>query len=62
MRKTRTKYFLKQEWYSFCSAHNYYNDNCENCSKGTWKFLFILKISQFFYLKTPRLWRFITNI
>ena len=32
----RGKFIFKETWYSICSMHQEYNDNCNMCNKGSW--------------------------
>ena len=34
--RTKGKYFWKKEWYSICSLHMEYQENCPLCNKGQW--------------------------
>ena len=33
---TRGKGSLKEEWYSICSMHHEYDENCDMCNCGKW--------------------------
>ena len=62
--KTRGKWLNKEEWYSICSrAHNinHYDPSCDLCQCGSWRNVFLGKISHAFYVVSPFLWRIWAN-
>jgi len=34
--RTRGKFIRKERWYSLCSMHQEYNEDCDMCKSGTW--------------------------
>lgn len=59
--KTRGKGIFKETWYSFCSIHSVYNENCPICNHGSWVNNFKHNISSFIYDHFPNLWRWYVN-
>jgi len=59
--RTRGKWFKKEIWFSFCSMHQQYDDNCQICNKGTWNNVIKYRISSLIYDCFPSLWRWWVN-
>lgn len=59
--RTRKKFWYKERWFSICSAHYEYNENCTLCKAGEWKNVWMWHISHTFYKLTPKLWRWWMN-
>ena len=55
--RDRGKYFRKERWVSFCSAHQTYNKECRTCNAGIWRNVWMMNISSFVYKKSPTLWK-----
>lgn len=53
--KIRSKgHFLnKQHWYSICSRHQEYDEQCKLCNIGSWHNIYLLKICNFIYFTLP---------
>jgi len=58
--KMKTK-FLKQ-WFSLCSAHHKYQEDCSMCDTGNWVFMPAHWISGWFFRVSPGLWRWWMNL
>lgn len=59
--KERGKFIFKEEWYSLCSMHNVYDNDCPLCNTGSWRNIYIGKISSFFFKYFPKFWVFWVN-
>jgi len=59
--KTRGKGFKKEMWFSICSRHFIYDENCDLCKKGCWRNAYNYKLSSIFYKIFPRLWCWAVN-
>jgi len=59
--KTRGKGLKKQIWFSFCSRHQEYEENCDLCNMGTWESAITYKISSLIYKFFPSLWAWWVN-
>jgi len=35
--RTRGKFIWKERWYSICSIHGRYHEDCFMCRTGTWE-------------------------
>jgi len=55
--KTRGKYFKREEWYSICSAHREFHEDCPTCNTGSWQNVWITKLKALVYFVSPGLWR-----
>lgn len=49
-RRVRRKFVFKQEWYSYCSRHIDYREDCEICQGGTWENVFKLCVGDVWFL------------
>ena len=38
--------FWQERWFSFCSAHYEYRNNCPMCTAGSWKNVWAYKIER----------------
>lgn len=59
--RTRNKGIKKEIWFSICSKHALYNENCNMCNTGSWKNAIKYKISSLIYDLFPSLWRWWIN-
>lgn len=59
--RTRGKGLKKEIWFSICSGHYDYDENCKACNKGHWKNALKHRISLGFYNLCPSLWRWWIN-
>lgn len=57
----RGKWFKKEVWFSFCSAHYHYDKDCRLCNSGTWNNVIAYKIGRIVYWISPRFWRWWVN-
>ena len=48
---------LLYKWYSICSRHQQYDENCELCNIGHWVFIPGIFFSKIF----PRFWMYVKN-
>lgn len=53
--------FWKKRWFSICSIHMEYNEDCPRCNKGSWVNLHSLSISHFFHKYFYKLWFYYQN-
>ena len=59
--RTRGKFLKKQIWFSICSMHAAYDENCNMCNHGSWENVIHYKISSVIYKFFPSLWRWWLN-
>ena len=59
--RTRGKFLKKEEWYSICSRHIEYDENCQACNKGGWYNIYKSKLSGVLYDISPKFWIWINN-
>ena len=59
--RQRRKWIFKQQWYSICSAHYRYDENCPRCRVGQWHNVYIVKIDHWFYANVYWLWHWCHN-
>ena len=59
--RTRGKYFKKEIWFSYCSRHQEYNEDCNICNIGTWENVIHYKITSLIYKISPSIWRWLVN-
>jgi len=59
--RTRGKGLKKEIWFSICSSHQEYDENCPRCTTGTWNNVIKYKISSFIFDVCPSLWRWWVN-
>ncbi len=59
--RTRRKLLKKEIWFSICSRHAVYDENCKMCNTGSWKNAIKYKISLLIYKLFPSLWRWWAN-
>lgn len=55
--RIRGKWLLREQWFSICSNHRIYQQDCPRCNAGQWKNVLVSKISNICYKYYPRLWR-----
>ena len=54
--KTRKHFIWKQEWYSVCSTHQKYQEDCDLCNHGRWVNVWLHKLSSLVYKISPKFW------
>lgn len=59
---TKGKFLFKKEWYSICSRHQQYESTCNICNHGSWRNVFLSKISHFVFKYFPKFWIYVVNI
>lgn len=59
--KTRGTGLKKEIWFSICSRHAIYDENCKMCNTGSWNNAIKHKISSLIYKLFPSLWRWWAN-
>ena len=59
--RERGEWYNKEHWYSICSKHREYEQDCDLCGTGEWRSVLGTKVSSIIYLIAPRLWRKWTN-
>lgn len=59
----KTRYWgpFRQDWYSICSKHQSYAENCYLCEVGQWRNRWGRKFGNLVYQISPRLWRWWAN-
>jgi hypothetical protein len=55
------KGFKLYRWFSICSAHPWYDKECQQCQVGSWYFMPFYYVGRFFYWLSPGLWRLWAN-
>ena len=53
---TKGKFFWKKRWYSICSAHVEYDENCPRCKVGAWHNMWGIAIDSFFCRYFYKIW------
>lgn len=59
--REKGKFLWKKRWYSICSAHQDYKEDCPRCNAGTWNNIVMLAISGFFHDHFYNLWFYWMN-
>jgi hypothetical protein len=59
--RTRGKGLKKEVWYSICSAHRDYKEDCSACNTGSWYKVWKVKVESIIYWISPRFWRWYVN-
>lgn len=59
--RTRGKWFNKQIWFSFCSVHFHYQEQCNMCNAGIWRNYLGYKIDNLMYRIFPKIWHKLNN-
>ena len=59
--KTRNKGIKKQEWYSICSKHSYYEPTCDMCKTGSWEYIWAMRFERIIHAISPNLWLWYVN-
>lgn len=59
--KPKGKYWKKEIWFSFCSAHREYNKDCKACNHGSWRNVWGSKFEGVVYKLFPKLWKWWVN-
>ena len=57
--RSRYKGLKKQLWFSLCSQHSVYDENCSMCNHGSWRNAFYHKIENIIYNISSKLWMWI---
>lgn len=57
----KSKYKFLYRWYSICSHHYQYDENCDICNIGSWMFIPGLFLSKILYKISPKFWQSIHN-
>lgn len=55
------KFWWKKRWYSVCSSHFVYEDDCPRCRVGSWENLWRIKIGNYIYNLCPEIWMWWAN-
>lgn len=55
------KLFWKQRWFSICSAHYEYKEDCGMCNAGHWTNVWQWKFGFIMYKLWPNLWTWYMN-
>lgn len=50
-----------EQWYSICSAHHDYDENCPRCSVGRWINVEESRLDRELFAKDPKKWRELHN-
>lgn len=58
---TKGSLFWKQRWFSICSMHYKYKEDCHICNTGGWTNVWQWKIGSLIYKLTPNLWKWWMN-
>jgi len=56
METIKGKFFWKKRWYSFCGAHQKYDEKCNLCQCGNWHNVWLMTINEFFHDHCYYLW------
>ena len=59
--RTRGRFLTKEVWYSICSIHQEYKEDCKMCNTGTWNNVITSKISSLIYNLFPSFWSWWVN-
>ncbi len=59
--RIKGKLFWKKRWYSICSTHADYQEDCPRCNVGGWHNMWLLSISNFFHTHFWNLWFYWNN-
>jgi len=59
--RTRGKFIFKESWWSYCSAHQTYDENCEICQSGNWHNNIMVAFSGFVHDHWYGLWYWWVN-
>ena len=60
--RTKGKFLNKKQWYSFCSKHHDYDENCKICNIGSQHNIYMVKINSFFHDNFYELWFYYVNL
>ena len=55
--RTRGKGLKREIWFSICSTHHNYKDDCDRCNTGEWKSAYADKVETLMYNISPILWQ-----
>lgn len=53
---TKGKLFWKERWFSFCSMHFKYEEDCCACNTGSWTNVWKWKIGGLLFKVMPKIW------
>lgn len=59
--RLKGKLFCKKRWFSICSAHFNYKEDCSTCNAGSWTNIWKWKIGGFIFKVMPKFWIWWTN-
>lgn len=59
--KDKGFFIFKKKWYSICSAHQEYKNDCALCNVGSWKNVILSKIEGLINKLSPKLYKKINN-
>jgi hypothetical protein len=59
--RAKGRFFWKKIWFSICSMHFDYNEECSMCRAGNWTNVWEWKIGGAIHDICPRLWRWWVN-
>lgn len=59
--RIRGKGLKKELWFSICSRHAVYDEDCKLCNTGRWEKIIKYKISTLIYDLFPSLWSWWIN-
>lgn len=59
--REKGKWFWKSQWYSICSKHYEYDENCNMCKHGSWVKDYNHMFSSLIFSFYPNLWKFYHN-
>lgn len=60
-KRTRGNGLKKEEWISFCSRHQKYNEDCDICNTGMWVNIYLNKFDNLMFSRFPKLWQWYVN-
>jgi len=60
-RRTKGSFLWKKYWYSLCSMHIEYKEDCNMCNAGTWYSIWRIWFNEVLWKISPELWRKMVN-
>lgn len=54
--------FWKKRWFSFCSIHYYYDENCHLCRSGNWSNVYFYSFEKLIYKNFPKIWKWFKRV
>lgn len=61
MGKTKGRFLWRSTWYSICSAHREYKEDCPRCNVGGWSNDIQYRLGAIVFKKAPGVWRWWAN-